>query len=543
MEKKICYMFRDVPAKLFKLKNTDFFSPEQGLYPTMGVDRVAALYGAKLHYGSPALVIDGGTAMTYSALDGNGHIIGGGISPGVKVRLQSLADYTGSLPDIDHRKFKSLVEGAIAAKTPLPFFAKDTEMAMISPVCAELACQLRNIIKQFVSRFQSSSELKTAASGKATAEKSPKQKIFTVIVTGGDGKFLHDLLKADASGIISVEPDASPAPTNIDVKNVKNLVTYALGYLINEKYSQKPMNPEEKLRQTIQGLRIAAPAIDQNEVFSRGCVFNITPNATIEGYIFHARFDSSIQKDLTLKELYEYLALYNEIGEKAKSPGSVEGVDEDWVTEKKMWSSKVQEELGNVSRPIRIRIRELKPYIERGEVHKIFQRRSRKRPPSKKAKKNVENFKNHIGKRIAKTFPIDDGNSGENAGYQIFFGTVESLSDTQLLWFYVRYDDGDAEESGVEEVLKGIKLYEQHKHNDTMLEQKGMELEQSDDVAESQVKTSLPIGRKPNAVFLHTETEEGVEYTDLSTLLSNNFYSSVDRKENMRQISECKEDI
>ena len=63
LEKKIRYMFRDVPAKIFKLKNTDFFTPEQGVYPTMGVDRVAALYGAKLHYTLPALVIDGGTAM------------------------------------------------------------------------------------------------------------------------------------------------------------------------------------------------------------------------------------------------------------------------------------------------------------------------------------------------------------------------------------------------------------------------------------------------------------------------------------------------
>jgi len=95
MEEKICYMFRDVPAKIFKLKNTDFFSKEQGVYPTMGTDRVAALYGARLHYGSPSLVIDGGTAMTYTMLNQNSMVLGGGISPGVKVRLQSLADYRG----------------------------------------------------------------------------------------------------------------------------------------------------------------------------------------------------------------------------------------------------------------------------------------------------------------------------------------------------------------------------------------------------------------------------------------------------------------
>lgn len=132
MEHKICHMFKDVPAKLFKLRNTDFFTTAQGVYPTMGVDRVAALYGARLHYGEPTLVIDGGTAMTYTMLDAGGNIRGGGISPGVSVRLQSLCDYTGSLPAIDHNKFRTLVEEAIATKTPLPFFAKDTETAMVS---------------------------------------------------------------------------------------------------------------------------------------------------------------------------------------------------------------------------------------------------------------------------------------------------------------------------------------------------------------------------------------------------------------------------
>jgi pantothenate kinase type III len=367
MEHKICHMFKDVPAKLFKLRNTDFFSAEEGVYPTMGVDRVAALYGAKLHYGAPTLVIDGGTAMTYTMLDENAHITGGGISPGVKVRLQSLADYTGSLPTIDHLKFKTAVEGAIASKIPLPFFAKDTEMAMvrsvvverrmycfiylknvytntatcviasqcccfclivnivpkISPVCAELSCQLRNIIKQYVARCQSSpvefssfslssssSSTRVSPQGGGTAEKasatSTKTKRYPVIITGGDGKFLKDLLQADASNIIMVEPDATPIQAHaIELRNVKNLVTYALGDVIYEKFSQKPRNdPEEKLRLKIQGLRIAAPAIDQKEIFSRGCVFNITPESMIEGYVFHARFDNGTQKDLTLRELH-----------------------------------------------------------------------------------------------------------------------------------------------------------------------------------------------------------------------------------------------
>ena len=103
-----------------------------------------------------------------------------------------------------------------------------------------------------------------------------------------------------------VEPDATPIQAHaIELRNVKNLVTYALGDVIYEKFSQKPRNdPEEKLRLKIQGLRIAAPAIDQKEIFSRGCVFNITPESMIEGYVFHARFDNGTQKDLTLRELH-----------------------------------------------------------------------------------------------------------------------------------------------------------------------------------------------------------------------------------------------
>ncbi len=111
-----------------------------------------------------------------------------------------------------------------------------------------------------------------------------------------------------------MEPEASPIQEHaIELRHVKNLVTYALGDVLCEKFSQKRRNdPEEKLRLKIQGLRVAAPAIHQTELFSRGCIFNITPAAMIEGYIFHARFDNGIRKELTLKELYgEWTTIYS----------------------------------------------------------------------------------------------------------------------------------------------------------------------------------------------------------------------------------------
>merc|ERR1712238_279197 len=363
LEKKIRFMFRDVPAKIFKLKNTDFFTSDQGVYPTMGVDRVAALYGAKLHYGSPVLVIDGGTAMTYSVLDENSNIVGGGIGPGVAVKLKSLSDYTGSLPNIDHKKLKSIVDNAVNTKTPIPFFAKDSETAMVTSVCGELSCQLRNIVNHYIHRFQQPKLPLSASASASTGEKATdppttttirevgkEERKLPVIITGGDGKFLEDLLKNDASGIVNLEPDVSSVPEKVNVKNVTNLIHYALGDLIHRKCSEKPMNPDERLQLKIQGLRVASPAIDEKETFSRGCIYTIEPESMFDGYKFHARFDNGIRKVFTLRQLYDGLVLYNEIGEKTNIPGALhEGIDEEWVSEKKMWAKKVQEELGNRS--------------------------------------------------------------------------------------------------------------------------------------------------------------------------------------------------
>jgi type III pantothenate kinase len=75
------------------LQATDFYTLEQGLYPGMGVDRVASLKAASALFGYPALVLDGGTAMTYGR--GVMNIIGGGILP-VSVKLASLHDYTNA---------------------------------------------------------------------------------------------------------------------------------------------------------------------------------------------------------------------------------------------------------------------------------------------------------------------------------------------------------------------------------------------------------------------------------------------------------------
>lgn len=65
---------------------------------TLGRDRIAGVVGATVQApGCTVAVIDAGTAITYDLLDNN-TFRGGNISPGIRVRLNSLHDYTSRLP-------------------------------------------------------------------------------------------------------------------------------------------------------------------------------------------------------------------------------------------------------------------------------------------------------------------------------------------------------------------------------------------------------------------------------------------------------------
>ena len=75
--------------------------PLSNLYPTLGIDRALAIFGAGETYGYPVLVIDGGTALTITGIDDCRQLIGGAILPGLRLQLQSLARCTAALPEIE----------------------------------------------------------------------------------------------------------------------------------------------------------------------------------------------------------------------------------------------------------------------------------------------------------------------------------------------------------------------------------------------------------------------------------------------------------
>ncbi len=63
----------------------------------VGADRLANAVGAKALYGTPAIVVDFGTATTLDALSRQSVYLGGAILPGVELMLESLAGRTARL--------------------------------------------------------------------------------------------------------------------------------------------------------------------------------------------------------------------------------------------------------------------------------------------------------------------------------------------------------------------------------------------------------------------------------------------------------------
>lgn len=75
--------------------------PIKGLYPSLGIDRALALLGASKRLGFPVLVMDAGTALTFTAMDEQGQFFGGAIVAGLQTQLRSLAQNTAALPAIN----------------------------------------------------------------------------------------------------------------------------------------------------------------------------------------------------------------------------------------------------------------------------------------------------------------------------------------------------------------------------------------------------------------------------------------------------------
>lgn len=95
IEEKFCFL--ELTHQLNIPIENAYATPE-----TLGIDRLAAVIGAySLFPKQTCLVIDAGTCMTLDLLNDEGVYLGGNISPGVRMRLQAMHQFTARLPLVD----------------------------------------------------------------------------------------------------------------------------------------------------------------------------------------------------------------------------------------------------------------------------------------------------------------------------------------------------------------------------------------------------------------------------------------------------------
>lgn len=145
----------DIPLPI----RLDYETPE-----TLGTDRIAAAVGAMdLFPNENSLIIDLGTCMTIDFVDSKGVFRGGVISPGLKMRMKSMAHYTSNLPDVwkEWTGINSYIIG------------KSTKQCLINGSYWGMLHEINGIIRRFEKDFTT----------------------FKVILSGGDTIFFESNLK------------------------------------------------------------------------------------------------------------------------------------------------------------------------------------------------------------------------------------------------------------------------------------------------------------------------------------------------------------
>ena len=132
--------------------------PLAGLYPTLGIDRALALYGAGWVCGFPVLVVDAGTALTVSGADDHRQFRGGAILPGLGLQLRALAGGTAALPAVG----VPLPDEALPAG-----WALETRTAIASGVGYGAAAAVADRVRWWAAEFPNSAVVVTGGDGAA----------------------------------------------------------------------------------------------------------------------------------------------------------------------------------------------------------------------------------------------------------------------------------------------------------------------------------------------------------------------------------------
>nr|WP_321232012.1 type III pantothenate kinase [uncultured Psychroserpens sp.] len=128
---------------------------------TLGVDRIALVSASVEQFPDHnVLIIDAGTCITYDFINTKNEYLGGAISPGIRLRYRTLNNLTANLPLLE-------------TEMPQEILGNSTQNSIHSGVVYGVLKEIDGVIDEYVKKYSD----------------------LTVILTGGDTKFLSNQLK------------------------------------------------------------------------------------------------------------------------------------------------------------------------------------------------------------------------------------------------------------------------------------------------------------------------------------------------------------
>lgn len=250
-----------MPTQVYMLQAKDF---DIEAYDGIGVDRVANLRGAEHRYGNPAIVIDAGTALTWTCSEvekaGEIKLRGGGIAPGLAMKFKAMNAFTGKLPDLGYNEVMERLKKCTEDKKPLLLFARDTKDAMISAVIRETAFLVCHIIRNWTKDVLSSK-------GKAGKQGVP------IVLTGGDSQLIVNLISGDRGHMIQKDKDALTYPQEAKIFHHGNVVHDGFAsVLLSKTMAKKDLSNDELGRINCVGQRVI---VDREGTMLRGSIVNV----------------------------------------------------------------------------------------------------------------------------------------------------------------------------------------------------------------------------------------------------------------------------
>ena len=151
-ELKVHFISHKDPFPFFN----DYETPQ-----TLGIDRMVLAAGAIFKFPNQnRLVIDAGTCVTFDFIDDENRYHGGAIAPGLRLRYESLHNFTAKLP-------------LLTLESPKGLIGKSTSESIHSGVVNGLVYEIDGFIDEYRARYSN----------------------FIIILTGGDTDFLAKRLK------------------------------------------------------------------------------------------------------------------------------------------------------------------------------------------------------------------------------------------------------------------------------------------------------------------------------------------------------------